>query len=129
MKALLDTHTFLSAIADEGKLSRRAKQIYTGPHDLWLSVASMWEIMIKVQAGKLPLPQPAGPYLVKKLAQNQIELLPVSLDHVLGVETLPVASQEPLRPSADCAEYGRGMADHHGRSLVCAISGGSDLVI
>jgi PIN domain nuclease of toxin-antitoxin system len=96
MKALLDTHTFLSAIADEGKLSRRAKQIYTGPHDLWLSVASMWEIMIKVQAGKLPIPQPAGPYLVKKLAQNQIELLPVSLDHVLGVETLPMHHRDPF---------------------------------
>jgi PIN domain nuclease of toxin-antitoxin system len=96
MKALLDTHTFLWAIADEGKLSRRAKQIYTGPHDLWLSVASMWEIMIKVQAGKLPLPQPAGPYLVKKLAQNQIELLPVSLDHVLGVETLPLHHRDPF---------------------------------
>jgi PIN domain nuclease of toxin-antitoxin system len=96
MKALLDTHTFLWAIADEGKLSRRAKQIYTGPHDLWLSVASMWEIMIKVQAGKLPIPQPAGPYLVKKLAQNQIELLPVSLDHVLGVETLPMHHRDPF---------------------------------
>jgi PIN domain nuclease of toxin-antitoxin system len=96
MKALLDTHTFLWAIADEGKLSRRAKQIYTGPHDLWLSVASIWEIVIKVQAGKLPLPQPAGPYLVKKLAQNQIELLPVSLDHVLGVETLPMHHRDPF---------------------------------
>jgi PIN domain nuclease of toxin-antitoxin system len=96
MKALLDTHTFLWAIADEGKLSRRAKQIYTGPNDLWLSVASMWEIVIKVQAGKLPLPQPAGPYLVKQLAQNQIELLPVSLDHVLGVETLPLHHRDPF---------------------------------
>ena len=76
MKALLDTHTFLWAIAEQGKLSRRAQQIYTGPNDLWLSVASMWEILIKVQAGKLPLPEPAGPYLVKKLVQNQIEVLP-----------------------------------------------------
>jgi PIN domain nuclease of toxin-antitoxin system len=96
MKALLDTHTFLWAIADEGKLSRRAQQIYTGPHDLWLSVASMWEIIIKVQAGRLPLPEPAGPYLVKKLAHNQIELLPVSLDHVLGVETLPMHHRDPF---------------------------------
>jgi PIN domain nuclease of toxin-antitoxin system len=96
MKALLDTHTFLWAIAEEGKLSRRAKQIYTGPHDLWLSVASMWEIIIKMQAGKLPLPEPAGPYLIKKLAQNQIELLPISLDHVLGVETLPMHHRDPF---------------------------------
>ncbi len=96
MKALLDTHTFLWAIADEGKLSRRAKQIYTGSNDLWLSAASMWEILIKVQAGKLPLPEPAGPYLVKKLAQNQIELLPITLDHVLGIESLPFHHRDPF---------------------------------
>jgi PIN domain nuclease of toxin-antitoxin system len=96
MKALLDTHTFLWAIADEGKLSRRAQQIYTGSNDLWLSVASMWEILIKVQAGKLPLPEPAGPYLVKKLAQNQIELLPITLDHVLRIESLPPHHRDPF---------------------------------
>jgi PIN domain nuclease of toxin-antitoxin system len=96
MKALLDTHTFLWAIADEGKLSRRARQIYTGSNDLWLSVASMWEILIKVQAGKLPLPEPAGPYLVKKLAQNQIELLPITLDHVLRIESLPPHHRDPF---------------------------------
>jgi len=96
MKALLDTHTFLWAIADEGRLSRRAKQIYTGSNDLWLSVASMWEILIKVQAGKLPLPEPAGPYLLKKLVQNQIELLPITLDHVLKVESLPFHHRDPF---------------------------------
>lgn len=96
MKALLDTHTFLWAIAEEKKLSRRAQQIYTGPNDLWLSAASVWEILIKTQAGRLPLPEPVGPYLVKKLAQNQIELLPITLDHVLGIEALPRHHRDPF---------------------------------
>jgi PIN domain nuclease of toxin-antitoxin system len=96
MKALLDTHTFLWAIAEEGKLSRRAQQIYTGSNDLWLSVASLWEILIKVQAGKLLLPQPAGPYLVRKLSQNRIEVLPITLDHVLKTETLPFHHRDPF---------------------------------
>ena len=96
MKALLDTHTFLWAIAEEGKLSRQAQQIYTGSNDLWLSVASVWEILIKVQAGRLPLPEPAGPYLVKKLVQNQIELLPITLDHVLRTESLPLHHRDPF---------------------------------
>ena len=60
MKALLDTHAFLWAIIDEPKLSRRAQRVFTGPSDLWLSVASLWEILIKVQAGKLPLPSPTA---------------------------------------------------------------------
>jgi PIN domain nuclease of toxin-antitoxin system len=96
MKALLDTHTFLWAIAEGGKLSRRAQQIYTGPNDLWLSVASVWEILIKTKAGKLPMPEPVGPYLIKKLAQNQIELLPITLDHVLKIESLPPHHRDPF---------------------------------
>jgi PIN domain nuclease of toxin-antitoxin system len=96
MKALLDTHTFLWAIAQEGKLSRRAQQIYKGSNDLWLSVASVWEILIKVQTGRLLLPQPSGPYLVKKLIKDKIEVLPVTLDHVLRVESLPLHHLDPF---------------------------------
>jgi PIN domain nuclease of toxin-antitoxin system len=47
VKALLDTHAFLWAIAEEGKLSRRAQQIDTSSNDLWLSVTRVWEILIK----------------------------------------------------------------------------------
>jgi len=96
MKALLDTHTFLWAIAEEGKLSRQAQQIYTGSNDLWLSVASVWEILIKAQAGKLPLPQPSGRYLVKKLAKDRIEVLPITLNHVLRTEALPLHHRDPF---------------------------------
>lgn len=96
MKALLDTHTFLWAVAEDGRLSRRAQQIYTGPNDLWLSVASVWEILIKVRAGKLPLPEPAGTYIVKELAKNKIEVLPIKLDHVLRIETLPWHHRDPF---------------------------------
>jgi PIN domain nuclease of toxin-antitoxin system len=96
MKALLDTHTFLWAILDDRRLSQRAQQIFTGPNDLWLSVASLWEILIKVQTGKLPLPQPSGPYLVKKLGENKIEVLPVNLDHVLRTEKMPVLHRDPF---------------------------------
>jgi PIN domain nuclease of toxin-antitoxin system len=90
MKALLDKHAFLWAISDDGRLSRRAKQIFTGPNDLWLSVGSIWEILIKAKAGKLPLPKPSGPYLVRKLGENRIEVLSIKLDHVLRPEALAV---------------------------------------
>jgi PIN domain nuclease of toxin-antitoxin system len=96
MKALLDTHTFLWAIAEDEKLSGRARQIYTGPNDLWLSVVSVWEILIKVQAGKLLLPEPTGPYLTKKLAKDRIEILPITLDHVLQTESLPPHHRDPF---------------------------------
>jgi PIN domain nuclease of toxin-antitoxin system len=96
MKALLDTHTFLWAISGDEKLSRRAGQIFAGPSDLWLSVASIWEILIKAQVGKMPLPQPVGRYLLKKLAENRIETLPVTLNHVLKIESLPMRHRDPF---------------------------------
>jgi PIN domain nuclease of toxin-antitoxin system len=96
MKALLDTHTFLWAISGDKRLSRRAAQVFAGPSDLWLSVASIWEILIKVQIGKMPLPVPTGPYIVKKLVENRIETLAVSRDHVLKVETLPMHHNDPF---------------------------------
>mgnify|MGYP006268755689 CR=1 FL=1 len=96
MRALLDTHTFLWAISGDARLSRRAQQIFTGPSDLWLSVASIWEILIKVQMAKLPLPVPAGPYIVKELARNDVEILPIRLDHVLQLESLPLHHRDPF---------------------------------
>jgi len=96
MKALLDTHTFLWAISGDRKLSRRAGEIFAGPSDLWLSVASIWEVLIKVQVGKMPLPAPVGPYLVEKLAENRVETLPISLDHVLRIEALPMHHSDPF---------------------------------
>jgi PIN domain nuclease of toxin-antitoxin system len=96
MKALLDTHAFLWAIVSDERLSRRAEQIYTGPNDLWLSVASVWEMLIKARAGKLPLPEPAGPYIVKELAKNKIRVLPIQLDHVLRIESLPLHNRDPF---------------------------------
>jgi len=96
VKALLDTHAFLWAISGDKKLSPRAGEIFSGPSDLWLSVASIWEILIKVQIGKIPLPEPAGPYLTKKLVENQIEILPISLDHALRIESLPNYHNDPF---------------------------------
>jgi PIN domain nuclease of toxin-antitoxin system len=96
MRALLDTHTFLWAIADDQRLSQRAQRIFEGPSDLWLSLASIWEILIKVNTGKLPLPKPSGPYIVKKLSENKIDVLSISLDHLLTLETLPVHHRDPF---------------------------------
>jgi PIN domain nuclease of toxin-antitoxin system len=96
MRALLDTHAFLWAIAEQQKLPVRVRQIYTGPNDLWLSVASIWEATIKSQAGRLALPQPAGAYLVKELVKNNIEVLPIKVDHVLRNELLPTHHRDPF---------------------------------
>jgi PIN domain nuclease of toxin-antitoxin system len=96
MRAILDTHAFLWAIAGDSRMSRTARDLFNGPSDLFLSLASIWEILIKVQLGKLSLPRPAGPYVIKKLAENRIETLPIDLDHLLAFEGLALHHRDPF---------------------------------
>lgn len=77
-------------------MSRHARDIFAGSAELSLSIASIWEILIKAQAGKLNFPRPAGPYVIRKLAENRIEVLPISIDHLLAVERLPMHHRDPF---------------------------------
>ena len=73
MRFLLDTHAFLWAITDDPRLSDGCRQIFNqSANQLLLSVASIWEIVIKVQLGKLPLPKPADRFLREQLSSNAI---------------------------------------------------------
>ncbi len=96
MKAILDTHAFLWALAGDARMSRHARDIFAGSTDLSLSIASVWEILIKVQSGKLNFPRPAGPYVLSKLAENSIKSLPISIDHLLALERLPMHHRDPF---------------------------------
>jgi len=96
MKAILDTHAFLWALAGDARMSRHARDIFAGSTDLSLSIASVWEILIKVQSGKLNFPRPAGPYVLSKLAENRIKSLPISIDHLLALERLPMHHRDPF---------------------------------
>lgn len=95
MKILLDTHTFLWGLSDETKLSERVRRLLPSAES-WLSVASLWEILIKSQSGKLLLPQPVGPYVMSKLKFNGVKLLPVTAEHVLRIESLPLHHRDPF---------------------------------
>ena len=96
MKAILDTHAFLWALAGDERMSRHARDIFAGSADLSLSIASVWEILIKVQSGKVNFPKPAGPYVLSRLAENSIKLLSVSIDHLLALERLPMHHRDPF---------------------------------
>ncbi len=96
MRALLDTHAFLWGISGDKRMSRNARDLFIGPSNLFLSIASIWEILIKVQTGKLHIPQPAGPWVFSKLAENRIETLPIALGHLLAFEQLPLHHRDPF---------------------------------
>jgi PIN domain nuclease of toxin-antitoxin system len=95
MKALIDTHVLLWGIQDERKLSQRVQTLLP-ESDLWISVAGLWEIIAKVQVGKLSLPTPVGDYLSAKLQANGVRILPITFDHVRRLEDLTMHHRDPF---------------------------------
>jgi PIN domain nuclease of toxin-antitoxin system len=97
MNLLLDTHAFLWFCQDDPALSASAKAAIEDPTNRKIvSVASCWEIAIKAGLGKLHLGEPAGTYIPAALAQTGFELLPISLSHATGVESLPLHHRDPF---------------------------------
>jgi PIN domain nuclease of toxin-antitoxin system len=95
MNVLLDTHALLWALTDESKLSERVRNLLPNA-STWFSIASLWELLLKAQIGKIPLPKPTGPFVMSKLAFNGVQILPVNADHVLRIETLPMHHRDPF---------------------------------
>ena len=94
---LLDTHTLIWFLQDDPRLSRQAKMLIEDPGNRKLvSVATCWEIAIKVGLRKLHLGAPTRPYLERMIALNHLELLPISLEHATAVEGLPQHHKDPF---------------------------------
>ena len=93
----MDTHTILWMINDYGKLSSTAKSMLLNDvNTLHISIASAWEIAIKVSLGKLiGLSGGAGTFLAK-VKTMPINLLPIAPRYVEMVETLPFIHRDPF---------------------------------
>lgn len=97
MKILLDTHVFLWAITDSPRLSVEQRELFLDEdNELHLSVASLWEMLIKAGLGRLPLPEPATEYLVRQMEKNRIVLLPIRIAHLAELQRLPLLHRDPF---------------------------------
>lgn len=97
MKILLDTHAFLWFIDDHPRLSSHAQSlIEDGANDALLSIASVWEMAIKMSLGKLTLRDSLGEFVPEQLRINGIDLLPITVPHAAVVATLPPHHRDPF---------------------------------
>ena len=96
MKLLLDTHTFLWFIDDSPQLSQRGKALLEADNALLLSIASLWEIAIKLRLGKLTVGMPIEVLMTEQLTRNDIDVLPITVAHLIVVSTLPLHHRDPF---------------------------------
>jgi len=97
VNVLLDTCTFLWIAADSPELSDEARRIFTDPdNDVYLSVASAWEIIVKHKLGRLPLPEPPHDFIHSWRVRHDITSLPLDEASVLQLSRLPEYHKDPF---------------------------------
>ena len=96
MAYLLDTHAFLWFASEDNQLPASIQNIIRDIHNpCFLSSASLWEITIKQQIGKLKLHFPLLE-LFEFADRNQIELIPITYEHLLTLSKLPKHHNDPF---------------------------------
>jgi PIN domain nuclease of toxin-antitoxin system len=96
MRLLLDTHVWLWLQTAPERLGAALPAVEDPANELLLSAASAWEIAIKWQLGKLPLPEPPATYLADRMATSGVRALPVSHAHAAAVAELPRHHSDPF---------------------------------
>lgn len=97
MKILLDTHTFLWFVDDNPRLSEPARVLIESDEvQPFISMASLWEMAIKISLGKLQLKEPYEKFIPHQLAMNGIGVLNLSIEHTAAVSRLPFHHRDPF---------------------------------
>ncbi len=97
MRLLLDTHTFLWFIEDHQSLGAEARRLIEEPsNEVFLSIASIWEMAIKLSLGKLHLGQPFDQFIANQLESNNISPLDISIKHAAAIADLPFHHRDPF---------------------------------
>lgn len=96
MNLLLDTHTLIWFLNGDNQLSNVARELIEKEiNNKYVSVASLWEIAIKISLKKLNFdPDVAG--LANLIFENGFEVLPITFEHILEVAKLDFIHRDPF---------------------------------
>ena len=97
IRALLDTHAFIWFISGSERLSARARALIEARENpMLVSIASLWEIAIKNDLGKLSLDRPFAELIPEQLERQQIGVLGIELQHLAALVRLPQHHRDPF---------------------------------
>ena len=89
MKYLLDTCAFIYMVFNPDRLSSRAVEIAESEGELYVSIASIWEIMIKEQIGKLDIEETSAMEIEAICQEMNVHILPTTIPQIDGIRHLP----------------------------------------
>ncbi|MFC7526977.1 type II toxin-antitoxin system VapC family toxin [Parapedobacter sp. GCM10030251] len=96
MQYLLDTHAFLWFINGDTQLSDKARTVIENPvNDRYVSIASFWEMAIKLNLGKLKLKM-SFRELYREIEKNGFNLLPITITHTEKIVSLDLHHRDPF---------------------------------
>ena len=110
MKLLLDTHIFLWYISKDKRLPVEFKDaIRNLENQVFLSVVSLWEAIVKYQLDKLPLPYAPELYLPEQRKRHQIASLQLDEGSVSQLANLPSIHRDPFDRILICQALEHGL--------------------
>lgn len=96
MNYLIDTHTFLWAISEDDQLSDTAKDLIEQVENtIYLSIASLWEMSIKISINKLELEEAFETLVPRELYNFNIQLM-IDIEHLVTLSSLPLHHRDPF---------------------------------
>ncbi|MCE5182089.1 MAG: type II toxin-antitoxin system VapC family toxin [Betaproteobacteria bacterium] len=97
MNLLLDSHVFLWLMNEPERVPDQVLAMCeNGENELYLSVASVWELQIKHALGKLTMRQPLKQILDEQQQSNGMEILSIKLPHLWQLTDLPRVHGDPF---------------------------------
>ena len=96
MNCLLDTHTVIWFLNGDNRLSNKVKKIIENPDNSKIvSIASIWEMAIKISLGKLKVENGFIKFL-ELIENNGFEVFPITFEHAMAVSTLEFIHRDPF---------------------------------
>ena len=96
MDIILDTHTLIWFFEDDQRLSKLAiDTIYNIENIIYVSLASVWEVAIKLSIGKLTFNGGIEKF-IEAIYENEFKLLDISPRHAKAVAKLPFIHRDPF---------------------------------
>jgi PIN domain nuclease of toxin-antitoxin system len=110
MMILLDTSEFLWFISGNSALATKTKEEIQKPeNEVFLSVVSLWEIIVKHALGRLPLPQSPEIYIPQQRDAHRIQSMDLAESSVKRLTALPALHRDPFDRMLICQAQDLGL--------------------